>query len=50
MNYFKLLYGLDIPHKSLNYKKNIFSYLFLFKKLTHHISISYRSFRHWSIY
>jgi hypothetical protein len=20
MNYFKVLYGLDIPHKSLNYK------------------------------
>jgi hypothetical protein len=34
MSYFKVLYGLDIPHKSLNYKNfkmkvidNIFVYL-----------------------
>jgi hypothetical protein len=31
MNYFKLLYGLDIPHKS-----EATIYFFKFKKLTHH--------------
>jgi hypothetical protein len=40
------LYGLDIPHKSLNYKILKIAvgnrqYLFLFTKLTHHVSISY---------
>jgi hypothetical protein len=41
MNNFKLLYGFEIPYKSLNTLnyKNL-KIFFLFKKLTHHISIS----------
>jgi hypothetical protein len=50
MNYFKVLYGLDIPNKSLSYKNLKMAvgnrqYFFLFKKL--HV-YQHRSFRHWS--
>jgi hypothetical protein len=38
MNNLKLLYGLDIPHESFNYK----NLKMALKKLTPHISISYR--------